>query len=87
MQDLGCITSDDTTSYACAGEPDIEPNVYMQASAESMLQRLHRDRDFNVTFATWLAVLPEQGSIFQAEGMPEQELDLLQGGYLVCICT
>ncbi len=59
----------------------------MQASAESMLQRLHRDPDFNITFATWLAMLPEQGSIFQAEGMLERELALLQGGYLVCTCA
>lgn len=48
-----------------------------------MLQLLYGNPDFNKTFATWLAVLPEQGSIFQPEGMSEHELALLQGGYLV----
>ena len=48
-----------------------------------MLKLLHGAPEFNKTFATWLAALPEQGSIFQPEGMSEHELALLQGGYLV----
>lgn len=54
---------------------------------EAWLKRVHEEVDFNATYAAWMATLPRPGEIFTPEGMTEQEIAMLQGGYLVRLST
>jgi len=41
---------------------------------EAWLKRVHKEADFNATYAAWMATLPQPGEIFTPEGMTEQEI-------------
>ena len=61
------------------------PAMWVQVSAEALLNRIAFEPGFAASQGPWLASLPAMGSLLVPRTMDDAELDMLQGGPLVSL--